>query len=252
MQISRRVFLETTRSIAFASTFTTRASAEDSWQKIRAVAFDAFPILDPRPIFAACDRLFPGRGPEFAQHWRDRQFEYQWLRVAAGRYQDFWRVTEDALQHAALTLKVDMSQSQRDELMNEYLKLKCWPEVPQALRALRASGRKLAFLSNATPQILMAGLKNSGLESSLDEVISTERVKTYKPDPRAYELGTQVLKLQKHEILFVAFAGWDVAGAKWFGYPVFWNNRTGAEVERLGQAPDAIGSSLDALAQLLA
>jgi 2-haloacid dehalogenase len=253
MDITRRVFLETTTSIALASTLAATASAQDSaWRQIRAVAFDAFPIFDPRPVFAACERLFPGRGAELAQHWRDRQFEYQWLRVAAGRYQDFWRVTQDALQHAALTLKIQISQTQRDELMNEYLRLKCWPEVPKALRALKDSGRKLAFLSNATPQILQAGLKNSQLESLLDEVISTDRLKTYKPDPRAYELGTQVLRLKKEEILFVAFAGWDVAGAKWFGYPVFWNNRTGAAVERLGQGPDAIGSTLDAVVELLA
>jgi hypothetical protein len=41
----------------------------------------------------------------------------------------------------------------------------------------------------------------------------------------AYRLGTDALALDADEILFVAFAGWDVAGAKWFGYPTFWNNR---------------------------
>jgi 2-haloacid dehalogenase len=48
-------------------------------------------------------------------------------------------------------------------------------------------------------------------------VISTDRIRSFKPDPRAYQLGFDVLGLRKEAILFVAFAGWDVAGSKWFG-----------------------------------
>ena len=54
-----------------------------------------------------------------------------------------------------------------------------------------------------------------------EQVLSSDRAKTYKPDPRAYQLGVDALQVKREEILFVAFAGWDAAGAKLFGYPTF-------------------------------
>jgi 2-haloacid dehalogenase len=52
------------------------------------------------------------------------------------------------------------------------------------------------------------------------------------------------LRLPRDQIVFAAFAGWDAAGAKRFGYPAFWVNRTQAPPEELGVRPDASGPSL--------
>ena len=49
---------------------------------------------------------------------------------------------------------------------------------------------------------------------------------------------------EKEQILFVASAGWDVAGARWFGYPTFWVNRTGALAEELSVDGYAVGSDM--------
>ena len=65
-----------------------------------------------------------------------------------------------------------------------------------------------------------------------------------KPAPRAYKMALDALGLQREEILFAPFAGCDVAGAKWFGYPTFWVNRLDLPAERLGVAPDAVGRNL--------
>jgi 2-haloacid dehalogenase len=82
-------------------------------------------------------------------------------------------------------------------------------------------------------------------------VISTDPIRSFKPDRRAYQLGVDVLGLGKEAILFVAFAGWDVAGSKWFGYPTYWNNRQNATREQLGVTPDGTGESLNELARFL-
>jgi 2-haloacid dehalogenase len=219
--------------------------------RIRGLAFDAFPIFDPRPVFRACEAVFPGRGTELADAWRARQFEYQWLRALGGAYADFWQVTQDALEFAAQSLKLDLARSQRDALMQGYLTLQTWPDVPAALAELRRSGRRLALLSNATAQILSAGIKNSRLEGAFHDVISTDRIRSFKPDRRAYQLGPDVLGLPKEEILFVASAGWDAAGAGWFGYPTFWNNRQNATAEHLGVTPDGAGATLVELLSFL-
>jgi 2-haloacid dehalogenase len=252
VSLNRRSFLGIgAAGIATAAGF--RASAEQlpGSAQIKALAFDAFPVFDPRPVFLACEKAFPGHGTELGNLWRTRQFEYQWLRALGGHYQDFWQATRSALYFATRSLKLELSGAKADSLMEGYLALKTWPDVPDALSALKHSGRKLAFLSNATAAILDAGIRNSGLHGVFDQVISTDRIKTFKPDPRAYQLGVDVLGLRKEEILFVAFAGWDAAGAKWFGYPTFWNNRQRASAEELDAPPDGTGESLSDLARFL-
>src|SRR5215467_7110576 len=65
--------------------------------KFKAIAFDAFPIFDPRPVFRLAEELFPGQGAALSDEWRTRQFEYTWIRAAAHQYKDFWHVTQDGL-----------------------------------------------------------------------------------------------------------------------------------------------------------
>ena len=83
-------------------------------------------------------------------------------------------------------------------------------------------------------------------------MLSTDQGATYKPDPRAYQLGPDALKLTREEILFVAFAGWDAAGAKLFGYPTYWVNRQHLPAEEIGVRPDGSGGTLTDLVAFLA
>ena len=225
--------------------------AAGSRGNIRAVAFDGFPILDPRPVFSLVDQLYPDKGVELSNIWRTKQFEYTWLRTMSRRYADFWRVTNDALVFAAKSLKVELTAENRSRLMEAYLKLRCWPDVPAALGALKKAGIGIAFLSNLTDEMLDAGIKNSQLDGVFDHVLSTDRVKVYKPDPRAYQMGVDAFGLMRDQILFAAFAGWDASGAKSFGYRTFWVNRQNQPAEELGIAPDAIGGSLNDLVAFL-
>jgi len=55
------------------------------------------------------------------------------------------------------------------------------------------------------------------------------------------------LHLKREEIVFVAFAGWDAAGAKWFGYPTFWANRRHQPAAEMGVRPDATADDLTGL-----
>jgi len=212
--------------------------------KIKAIAFDAFPIFDPRPVFALAEQLFPGKGAELSNAWRTRQFEYQWLRALSGHYADFWQTTEDALVFSGELLKLDLTSDKRKQLMDAYLELKAWPDALPALRSLKSDGIRLAFLSNATSKILDTGIKNSRLDGLFEHVLSTDKIKSYKPDPRAYQMAIDAFNLKREEILFVPFAGWDAAGAKSFGYTTFWVNRLNLPAEKLGVVPDAVGQNL--------
>jgi len=180
---------------------------------------------------------------------RTRQFEYAWLRTLSGRYTDFWRVTEDGLVFAAKALQVELTPEKRSRLMDSYLKLGCWPDVPAALSSLKKAGMGLAFLSNLTAAMLEAGIRNSHLDGVFDHVLSTDRVKVYKPDPRAYQMAVDAFGFPRDQILFAAFAGWDAAGAKAFGYPTFWVNRQNQPAEELGLVPDRTGGKTKSLSR---
>jgi 2-haloacid dehalogenase len=220
------------------------ADAAPSASRLKAVAFDAFPVFNPAPVASRAEAVFPGKGALLGEEWRLRQFEYAWLRCLSGRYVDFWKVTEDALVFAARNLRLELDSGKRDSLMSAFLELVPWPDVIPALTSLRQSGLRLGFVSNFTPRMLEANLDKAGLRPMFEHVVSTDRARTYKPDPNAYRLGTEAFGLRRDEILFVAHAGWDAAGARSFGYPTFWVNRAGAPAEELGAPPDATGPDL--------
>jgi len=210
----------------------------------KAIAFDAFPIFDPRPVFSLAEELYPGRGAALSNEWRRRQFEYAWLRTLEGQYADFWTVTRDALAFATRNLGVALDAKKSARLMNAYLDLKPWPDVVPALKALKGAGLRLGLLSNFTDRMLTSCIGASGLDGMFELVLSTDRVKAFKPDPRAYQMGVESFALRREDIVFAAFAGWDAAGAKAFGYPTFCVNRLNATPEELGVVPDGIGRSL--------
>lgn len=252
MPLDRREFLHWAASGAVAGALGGRLLAQAAAPpRVKAVAFDALALLDARPVFALCETLFPGQGAGLADAWRARQFEYQWLHVLAGRYADFEKTTEDALVFAARQKRIELAPEPRARLTQAWLALKAWPDVAPALDALRKAGLRLAFLSNMTPRLLEAGIRNSGLDGKFEHVLSTDARQVHKPDPRAYQIGVDALGLKREEIAFVAFAGWDAAGAKWFGYPTYWANRTNAPAEELGVAPDATGPDIGDLAHFV-
>jgi 2-haloacid dehalogenase len=219
--------------------------------KYHAILFDAFPIFDPRPVFNMASQMFPEKGVELTKVWRTKQFEYTWLRAAAKQYKNFWEVTEDALVYASKATGASLSSSDQTRLMSAYHSLDAWADVLPALQILRQQGFQLGFLSNMTAEMLTSCMRYSKTDGLFDNILSTDRAKTYKPDPKAYQMGIDELKLKKEEILFVAFAGWDVAGSKWFGYPTFWLNRSQSPLEDLNVIPDGSGKSMSDLISFL-
>jgi 2-haloacid dehalogenase len=135
--------------------------------------------------------------------------------------------------------------------MDAHRTLGAWPDVAPALKALKAAGVRLALLSNFTAAMLQGCVRQAKLEGMFDLAISTDEARTYKPDRRAYQLGVDRLKLPAEQILFVAFAGWDAAGAKAFGYPTWWANRQKLPAEALGFAADTEAPDLSTLKQHL-
>jgi 2-haloacid dehalogenase len=219
-------------------------AAQPSKAAFKAVAFDYFVLFDPNSVVEHVEKEFPGRGLEFTRAWRTKQFEYGFLRSITDRHADFFEVTGDALDYTAKAMQLEMPSEQRARLLNAYLMLKPWPDTLSALRKLKEAGVRIITIANFSPKMLRANADGAGITELFDELLSTEVNRTYKPDPRAYQLGMQRLGLKKNEIAFIAFGGWDAYGAKSFGYPTYWVNRFNLPAERLGIEADRTSNDL--------
>lgn len=218
---------------------------------IKAVLFDAFPVFDPGGILLLAERLYPGNGKVLVDAWRGRQFEYTWLRTVAGSWTDFFSVTSDALDYASELVGLDMGAKEHGLLMEEYYRLQVWPDVLAALQELVDSGYRLGLLSNFTLEMLQTNTDRCGVGVHFSHLLSVDSVRRYKPDRRAYQMGTDIFRVGAEEILFVASAGWDAWGASQFGYETFWVNRSKAPPEKLGMAPDGVGKDMNDLVNYL-
>jgi len=215
--------------------------------RFKAVAFDYFVIFDANSVIPEAERAFPGKGADFTRMWRTKQFEYCFLRSITNRHADFFKVTEDALIYTAEAMKLDLTDDKRRRLLNAYLTLTPWPDAVDALRKLKASGVRIITIANFSERMLRANADHAGITDLFDTLLSTDVNGTYKPAPRAYELGMKQLGLKKEEIVFAAFGGWDAYGAKNFGYPTYWVNRFNLPAEELGIGADGTSNNMEGL-----
>lgn len=241
---------------------------------IKGIVFDAYGTLyDVQSVSVVTDRAFPGFGSYITQVWRMKQLEYTWLRTMMGDYKDFWACTQDALTYTLKTIGLTADQKHFDELMEAYNNLKPYPDAEAALTAL--GGYSLAILSNGSPAMLDALTRNSRLDRYLQAWISVDSVRAFKPDPRAYEPVRERIGFAPDEVLFVSSNGFDVGGAKRFGFRVARIERvtptalnreirdasvispstmfkaTRTQVEEIGYDPDYVVSSLTELPAVL-
>ena len=212
-----------------------------------ALVFDAYGTLfNVHSVVAKCEQIFPGKGQALSQLWRTKQLEYSWLRSLMGRYIDFNCVTGDALTFACEALGLTCTEALRIELNQAYRTLQPFEEAIDSLQKLKIMqpARKLAILSNGAPEMLNAVVAHNQMESMLDSVLSADAASIFKPDPRVYQLAVDRLQIPASRIGFVSSNGWDAAGAKAFGFTVFWVNRANAPMEELGVKCNFIVKSL--------
>jgi 2-haloacid dehalogenase len=208
--------------------------------QIEALVFDAYGTLfDVHSVVQRCESFYSGSGQKLSQLWRAKQLEYTWQRSLMKRYAPFSTVTREALAYACEALGLELTAQRMEALLGEYLMLATYPEVAGAFAKLRYPK---AILTNGSPDMIEPLVAHSGLK--FDAVLSVDKLKVYKPAPEVYGLAVKKLKIPKEKIGFVSSNCWDALGAKAFGFTVYWINRLGAPVDRLGFTPDKTIKSL--------
>jgi len=194
---------------------------------IRAFVFDAYGTLFD--VHAAIARHHDSVGPDagrLSEIWRSKQLEYSWTLTLAGRYVDFWILTQRALDYALARLP-SVDQQVRARLLEAYFQLDAYPDARETLEQIKSRGKGTAILSNGSRQMLEAAVNAAGLRPCLDAVLSVDAIGIYKPRPEVYAMTTEALRLRADEMAFVSSNRWDVMGAALAGFQTIWINRGG-------------------------
>jgi 2-haloacid dehalogenase len=212
-----------------------------------AFIFDAYGTLFD--VHAAIGRHRAVAGPDadrFSDLWRAKQLEYTWTLTLAGRYVDFWTLTERALDYAFARFP-SVDRTLRPRLLDCYMTLDAFPDARAVLRDLKTRGHPTAILSNGTAKMLAAAVAAAGIE--LDAVLSVEAISIFKPRAEVYRLAVEHFRLAPGDIVFVSSNRWDVMGATAVGFRTAWINRANAP-EEYGPAPNAVLTTLGGLTSL--
>lgn len=190
----------------------------------KAAVFDAYGTLyDIQSVAAITEETYPGYGDIITQIWRLKQLEYTWLRTLMDRYADFSVVTRESLAYTLNLLGLKHDDAAFARIMDKYVHLDLYPDAKDALGKMKSI--KLAILSNGSSGMLNDLVRNTGLDKILDDTISIDSRRAFKPHPKAYTLIETRLGVKPNEVLFVSSNPFDVSGAKSFGLDVAWIER---------------------------
>ncbi|OHX51133.1 haloacid dehalogenase, type II [Planococcus salinarum] len=216
---------------------------------VKAYIFDVYGTLfDVIGIKEECETLFPGHGEEISQRWRTKQVEYFLLRQMMGNYATLHTITRQALRYALNELGKESDEKAERQLLEAYRRLPLYPEAEGVLKQLE--GKDLIVFSNGSHDMLDPLIEHAGLANVFARIISMDEIKQFKPAPSSYQYALEVLGVEKQEVLFMSSNGWDISGAKNFGFRTAWINRKNLPVEELGLPPDYIFSDLIGLLEL--
>lgn len=219
--------------------------------------FDAYGTLFDVAAAARVVAEEPGRDAlkavwtTVAEHWRQKQLQYSWLRTITGDYTPFWNVTQDGLDWALEKTGLADDLELRERLLALYWELSPYKEVPLMLGQLKAAGKTCAILSNGSKDMLDGAVDSAGIEMFLDAVLSVEDVGIFKPSATVYDMVGTRFDCAKEDVLFVSSNGWDAAGASGYGFDTVWVNRASDPVDRLPHTPNHVLSDLKTIPELM-
>ena len=226
-------------------------------REIKALAFDQYgTIVDMQkglteavtPYLAK--KGWEGSPDSFVTWWRRTHFENSMIDALLDRgHTPYRQIGHRAVSYVMDRCKIAYTQDEVRWLVSEIEKLQPFPNVAAALEQLRASGYKLAILSNGDRDMLKAAGPHIGF--AFDHVISVEEAGYFKPHWKTYAKAEELMGLARSSILFVANHAFDCIGAKAYGMRTAFIDRRKRPFGETPYQPDLIVADFAELAAAL-
>lgn len=194
-----------------------------------------------------------GAPPELFATWFAAVLRDGFALTTAGSYARFRDVAESALRVLLAQLRNwpgDAAGTARS-VLDGFAELTVHPDVPDGVRRLRATGLRLATLTNGAAAMTDELLVRTGLREQFEAVLDVSEPRAWKPAAAAYRYATQTLGVDPAETLLVAVHPWDIDGARRAGLAAAWLRRGVSEYPAVMTEPSLIAADLRDLAYLL-
>jgi len=191
------------------------------------IAFDVYgTLIDTAGIVTALEKLIGDRAVPFSNLWRGKQLEYSFRKGLMQNYQDFSICTREALDFCCKSFQVDICSSDRSGLLEEYRYLPAFPDAEQGLAQLNGDGFRLYAFSNGKPDDVRNLLKHACIDQYLVDVVSTDELKSFKPNPAVYAHFLRRAGACGAEAWLISGNPFDVIGAISAGMHGAWVRRS--------------------------
>lgn len=203
-------------------------------------------LLDLSPLKKRIGDILSDPGK--AELWFAMTLQHSITMTVSGQYAAFPDIGAAVLRMLARNIGLDLSEADAKEVFSVITRLAPHPDVSPALQRLKASGLRLACLTNSSRAGVAAQMKYSGLDAFFERQLSVESVGKYKPHADVYRWAALEMAHETGECMLVAAHGWDVAGAKWAGMQTAFIAREGQQKFPLAPQPDIDVKDLGGLA----
>ncbi|MFB6353631.1 MAG: haloacid dehalogenase type II [Halobacteriales archaeon] len=219
--------------------------------RVSTITFDSYStIVDVDAAEDALAARVPDPEP-VATLWRARSLEYTFVANHIDAYQPFYEMNRDALQYALDAHDVDLETAERDDILAVYHELDVFDDVREGLERLREGGFDCFVVSNGNPTMLASMVDHAGIGDLIEDTISADEIRTFKPDPALYRHAADRTGAEVEAIVHVSAAWFDVMGAKHAGMQGVWVDRGGAPWDPFDGDPDLVVESFFELADAL-
>lgn len=202
-------------------------------------------LLNLQPLEESIDAVLLENGA--SRLWFTTMLQYSLVLTVGGQYRALGEIGAATLQMMARNREVVLSETDAKEALKPMLSLPPHADVRHALERLKASGFRMATLTNSSTNACKAQLENAGIADLFERQLSVETIGKFKPHRDVYQWAANEMASSPGECMLVAAHAWDVAGAAWAGMQTAFIARAGNQVFPLAQPPTISASDLDGL-----
>ena len=213
------------------------------------IAFDVYgTLINTQGVLDALDTLIGEEALSFSNLWREKQLEYAYRRGLMRSYRPFSECTRQALDYCCSYFASPLSANDKQDLMQLYARLPAFDDAHSALKSLKAPGRKLVAFSNGTRKDVATLLKNSQLNTLLEDVVSVDELSTFKPNPDVYQYLRKRHSAKTKHTWLISSNPFDIIGARASDLHAVWIKRSpNAVFDPWEHQPSATVSDLNQL-----
>jgi len=153
------------------------------------------------------------------------------------------------LDAVAQRLGIELSDIERNDILNAFARLPPHADIKPALSRLRFAGYSTVAFSNSSLDLIATQLEGAGLSNYFDEVISVEEAGSFKPDRKVYNFGARRIGRPIETLRLVAAHDWDTHGALTAGMKAAYINRTGAPYHAQYRQPEITATTMGGIVE---